>query len=144
VPADDETVREGAWKFLEKAKQLTKKDSGPFKPTSARVSNVVDALAALCYLDSLIDPPAWLGDAGDLPPPATEMLPVANGLLHLPSGELYDVTPNYFGLSASDVVFAALALDIRSRSSCSIRAMTVGPETMDDAILLPNKHSAAI
>jgi putative DNA primase/helicase len=105
VPADDETVREGAWKFLDKAKQLTKKDSGPFKPTSARVSNVVDALAALCYLDSLIDPPAWLGDAGDLPPPATEMLPVANGLLHLPSGELYDVTPNYFGLSASDVVF---------------------------------------
>jgi putative DNA primase/helicase len=104
TPADDETVRTAAWKFLESAKQVSKKGSGPFKPTSGRVSNVLDALAAVCNLDSLIDPPAWLGDAGNLPP-ACEMLPVANGLLHLPSGELYPVTPAHFGLAASEVVF---------------------------------------
>jgi putative DNA primase/helicase len=33
------------------------------------------------------------------------MLPLANGLLHLPSRELYPLTPDYFGLTASDVAF---------------------------------------
>jgi putative DNA primase/helicase len=104
APADNETVRTAAWQFLESAKQISKKGSGPFKPTSGRVSNVIDALAAICNLDSLIDPPAWLGDSGDMPP-ASEMLAVANGLLHLPTSELYPASPNHFGLSASDVVF---------------------------------------
>ena len=31
--------------------------------------------------------------------------PVANGLLHLPTGDLYPCTPSYFGLTASEVVF---------------------------------------
>jgi putative DNA primase/helicase len=104
APADSETVRTAAWQFLETAKQIGKKGAGPFKPTSGRVSNVIDALAAVCNLDSHIDPPAWLGDVGDLPP-ACEMLAAANGLLHLPSGELYPATPTHFGLAASDVVF---------------------------------------
>jgi putative DNA primase/helicase len=104
APAAIETVRASACQFLESAKQVTKKGSGPFKPTSGRVSNVLDALAAVCNLDSLIDPPAWLGDPGDLPP-ACEMLAVANGLLHLPTGELYPATPHHFGLSASEVMF---------------------------------------
>jgi putative DNA primase/helicase len=93
-PADSEAIRSAAWKFLERAKQVIKKSSVPFKPTSGRVSNVLDALAAACNLDSHIDPPTWLGDIDNLPP-ACEMLPVANGLLHLPSGELYPVTPDH-------------------------------------------------
>jgi putative DNA primase/helicase len=99
-----ETMRAAAWEFLDKAKQKGNKGPAPFKPNRARVGDVLEALAAACNLDSAIDAPAWLGEAGDLPP-ASEMLPVANGLLHLPTGELYQPTPNYFGLSASDVVF---------------------------------------
>jgi putative DNA primase/helicase len=33
------------------------------------------------------------------------MLPVRNGLLHLPSGELYPPTPHFFGLNSTDVTF---------------------------------------
>jgi putative DNA primase/helicase len=76
----------------------------PFKPNRARVSDVLDALNSVCSLDNLTDPPTWLDGAGELPA-AREMFPVANGLLHLPSGELYPPTPSYFGLTASDVVF---------------------------------------
>jgi putative DNA primase/helicase len=104
VQADNETVRTAAWQFLESAKQQSKKGPAPFKPTSGRVSDVLDALAAVCNLDSYIDPPAWLGNAYELPP-ACEMLPVANGLLHLPTDELFRVTPSHFGLNASEVAF---------------------------------------
>jgi hypothetical protein len=93
------------WRFLEHAQRRGK--SGKlvqFKPNRARVSDVVDALNSVCSLDNLTDPPMWLNGAGELPA-AGEMFPVANGLLHLPSGELYPPTPDYFGLTASDVVF---------------------------------------
>jgi putative DNA primase/helicase len=106
VPADIETIRATIWTFLEHALQIGKKNiTTPFKPNRARVSDVVDALAAACNLDGRIEPPAWLDSADINLPDASEMLPVANGLLHLPSGELYDPTPDFFGLSASDVAF---------------------------------------
>src|SRR5262249_36279338 len=89
---------------LEHAQRADKRKRQAFQPNSGRVSNVLDALASACALDNLIDPPCWLGDPGDLPHPA-EMFPVANGLLHLPSRELYPAMPDYFGLTASDVKF---------------------------------------
>jgi putative DNA primase/helicase len=106
VLADQEMVRAEIWRFLEQARRLGGNDKPePFKPNRARVSDVLDALNSACALDSLIDPPAWLNGADRELPPAAEMFPVANGLLHLPSGELYPPTPDYFGLSASDVAF---------------------------------------
>ena len=38
-------------------------------------------------------------------PPASEFFACGNGLLHLPTGDLYPPTPNYFGVSASEVQF---------------------------------------
>jgi putative DNA primase/helicase len=106
VSADTETIRAAIWTFLEYALQIgKKKTTSPFKPTRARVSDVIDALSAVCNLDSRIEPPAWLDSADIDLPDASEMLPVANGLLHLPSGDLYDPTPDFFGLSASEVAF---------------------------------------
>jgi putative DNA primase/helicase len=105
VLADQETVRAEVWLFLECAQRLGRKNKPePFKPTRARVSDVLDALNSVCSLDNLIDPPTWLNGAHELPA-AMEMFPVANGLLHLPTGELYPPTPSYFGLTATDVVF---------------------------------------
>lgn len=105
VLADQETVRAEVWRFLESAQRRGNNNKTvPFKPNRARVSDVLDALNAVCSLDNLTDPPTWLDGAGELPA-AREMFPVANGLLHLPSGELYPPTPSYFGLTASDVVF---------------------------------------
>jgi putative DNA primase/helicase len=102
--AADETLRTAAWTFMESAKRIVDKKSVPFKPGSAAVSNVLDALAAACHLDGGVDPPAWLAEA-DKHPPAAEMFPVANGLLHLPSGELHPSSPSYFSLTASPVTF---------------------------------------
>jgi putative DNA primase/helicase len=109
--ADQETVRAEVWKFLEQAQR--RGDTGkpvPFKPTRARVSDVLDALASVCNLSNHVDPPAWL-DSADALPDAAEMLALGNGLLHLPSGDLYPPTPSYFGLTASDVAFDADAPD---------------------------------
>jgi putative DNA primase/helicase len=88
---------------MDGAKRIVDKKSVPFKPGSSAVSGVVDAMAAVCHLDGAIEPPAWLD--GGKHPPAAEMFPVGNGLLHLPSGELHTLTANYFGLTASDVTF---------------------------------------
>jgi putative DNA primase/helicase len=107
APTDAETIRAITWAFLENARRIDEKNDNkpvPFKPNSARVSDVIDALASVCNLDGQMEPPTWLDDA-DQYPDAAEMLPVANGLLHLPSGKLYPSTPAYFGLSASGVAF---------------------------------------
>jgi putative DNA primase/helicase len=105
VLADQETVRAEVWRFLEHAQRLGKKNKPePFKPNRSGISNVLDALNSVCGLDYRIEPPAWLDGADDMPA-ASEMFAVANGLLHLPSGELYPPTPDYFGLTASDVAF---------------------------------------
>jgi putative DNA primase/helicase len=109
--ADQETVRAEVWTFLEQAQRRGQDNKlVPFKPNRARVSDVLDALASACSLDNRIDPPTWLNGANELPA-AAEMLPLANGLLHLPSGELYPLTPDYFGLTASDVAFDPDASD---------------------------------
>jgi putative DNA primase/helicase len=102
--AASETIRTAAWTFMENARRIVSKQSVPFKPGSATVSGVLDALAAVCHLDGGIEPPAWL-DEGENHPAAAEMFPVANGLLHLRSGELYPASANYFGLTASPVTF---------------------------------------
>jgi putative DNA primase/helicase len=108
-PADDDTIRAAAWKFLE----LAFIDEGLellFKPTRSRVSDVIDALSSVCHLDSDIEPPVWLEDEpGD--PEAGELFPVSNGLLHLPTGRLLTPTPRFFGLAASDVEFNPSAPD---------------------------------
>src|SRR5262249_15970971 len=104
VQAPSEMIRKAAWTYLENAHRIADKRPIPFKPKSSIISDALDALSAVCHLDNRIEPPAWL-DAADDWPAAGEMFPVANGLLHLPSGELYPLTPNYFGLAASTVEF---------------------------------------
>ena len=103
--ADQETVRAEVWKFLEQAQRRGENNKLlPFKPSSAQVSSMLDALASVCTIDNRIDPPAWLDGAGEMPA-ASEMLALGNGLLHLPSGELFPPTPDHFGLTASEVAF---------------------------------------
>ena len=74
----------------------------PFLPNRARVSDVIEALAAVSNLGAHIIPPTWLSSRGD-EPDAAEILPVANGLLHLPSGELHPATPAFFELNACNL-----------------------------------------
>ena len=103
--ADDEELRAAIWRFLERSRKLDSKGRPqPFKPTQARVSDVLDALKALAALDTSVAPPAWLYGAEGHPAPQ-ELLPVANGLLHLASHKLLRPTPAFFALNASDIAF---------------------------------------
>jgi putative DNA primase/helicase len=99
--ASANVIQARIWEFLERA-MLKDKEDAAFKPTRNRVADVAAALAAACHLDDRINPPAWLDKARS---DAAELLPVANGLLHLPTGKLTAATPAYFGLTASVVHF---------------------------------------
>src|SRR5262249_51111550 len=78
----------------------------PFQPNMARVSNVLDAIAAIANVPRSISLPVWLVDAAGRPHPA-EMVACANGLLHLPSGYLSPTTPAFFSFNALDFDFIA-------------------------------------
>jgi hypothetical protein len=123
----DDRIRANVWQFLETAR-LDAKGNPPFKPTSHNVSNVVDALGAVCYLDGGINPPAWLDNSSDHPN-AAELLGVGNGLLHLPTATLILSIPSYFNLTASDVSFIPRRRRRNSgwRSSISYSATTPRP-----------------
>lgn len=101
--ADDEMIRAKVWTFLEMGWKQGEKGPLPFKPSMASVSGVLDALGAVIQLDKYVEPPAWLTQR--VAPPAQEFLACGNGLLHLPSGKIYPPTPDFFGLSASEVIF---------------------------------------
>jgi putative DNA primase/helicase len=130
---DDETMRATLWTFMEPALRWEKykdKETGneewrevPFKPTNGRVSDALAALNAVTQLDQYVEAPAWLTvgttDADRrlhtpngrilILPPADELMACGNGLLHLPTGELYIPSPDYFNVSASTVRFDAEA-----------------------------------
>jgi len=112
-------LREDAWLtsvlylFFENACYIGRSRSGkkrrfPFDPTKFKIGNVLGALTALLHLNGRIDPPIWLGD--DPGPPPNELVPVANGLLHLPTRKLLEHTPRFFSLHAAPVAYDADAV----------------------------------
>lgn len=102
--ADIDSVRASVWDYLDNARRLGKEGERlPFQPTSASVENVISAFKAVCNLPGDIEAPSWLDGAQGLA--AMELLPVQNGLLHLPSGRLSDPSPAFFTFRASGVAF---------------------------------------
>lgn len=101
---DRAAVEAAVWCYLDHARRYDKNGNlMPFQPNRARVGDVSAALAAQCNLPAYIEAPAWLSKV-DMPP-ASELTPVANGLLHLVSGRLYPPTPSCFNLNSADVAF---------------------------------------
>jgi putative DNA primase/helicase len=82
------------------------KTTGPFKPTDTAVNKVTDALKATSYLK--VQAPAWLSDAKGLPDPL-DVIPAANGLIHLRAGGgpriIRPPTPLFFSTNALDYCF---------------------------------------
>ena len=103
----DERLKNSVWRFLYEANKIIPAGRSfktvPFAPKTSNVSDVASACNSVCELDDFIAPPAWLGDM-DLPP-ASEFMSFANGLLHIPSGELYPHTPEFFNVFASGAEF---------------------------------------
>lgn len=74
-------------------------DDRGHQPTIGTVANVLQALEAVCHLESYTAIPAWL-DQGAAWAPAHELLSVKNGLLHLPTREVRPHTPALLNLLA--------------------------------------------
>lgn len=103
--ADADSVQAQIWDFLDDAKRYGKDgELLPFQPNRSAVENVASAFKAVCNLTGSVEAPAWLGDDKGKPMPS-ELLPVQNGLLHLPSGRLTPPSPAFFCLNASSVPF---------------------------------------
>ncbi len=97
APLDDSELRATVYRYTERAVTITTNKEGepkqvPFKPTKAKVENILDALAAVANVPTITDPPAWLdAQAGD--PDPMQLVATRNCLLHLPTCTSYPHTP---------------------------------------------------
>jgi hypothetical protein len=95
-------LRARLYDLLGNAKRVADNQLKPFMPTSARVSDVLDALKAVAHLQDCMVPPIWLAGEGA---PANEVLACRNGLLHLPTRRIAPATPLFFGLNSVEFGF---------------------------------------
>lgn len=68
------------------------------------VDNVLDALKALANVPSTKTMPGWL--CAIEPVPASELIAVRNGLLHVPTRDLLAHDPRYFSAGSVDVIYS--------------------------------------
>ena len=104
---DEADLRALLYEYLEGAQIKDGDTLRPFRPTTRRIAETLDALRAAAHLPSEIAPPAWLEQVCDLPP--SEIVPCCNGLLHLPEMQLLGHDPDYFATSALPVAFDPFA-----------------------------------
>lgn len=104
-PHEEATLRSDLYRFLAKA-TIVGTDK-PFLPTSARVSDIVDAIRAVSHLPTAAPPPCWLDGATGHD--ALDLMPCANGLLHLPTRVVTPSSPLFFALSGIDFSYDASA-----------------------------------
>lgn len=103
--ADIDSVQAQIWRYLDGAKKYGKEgETLDFQPNRGEVENVAAAFKAVCNLPGHIEAPTWLSDEQGKPQPH-ELLPVRNGLMHLPSGRLGKPSPAFFCMNASGVPF---------------------------------------
>ena len=92
---DQRDVRADVYKLLEHATYYHPKDGVlPFAPTQRKVTDVLDALRAITIIESKTDAPLWIDRRAT--PPASEIVAVQNGLLHVPSRRLLPHTTQFF------------------------------------------------
>lgn len=100
----EQAVRNLVYAALSECLRIAGNRLARIEPTPRLVSDVIDSLKPVCALDDRIEPKAWLGPApAEDRPPAPEFVPVRNGLVHLPSRELWPPDPSFFALSAAGI-----------------------------------------
>jgi putative DNA primase/helicase len=98
-------ITAAVYRFLEHA-QYVDPHAGlkPFAPTRKKVEDVIHALRAIVNLESSNDVPMWTDAATD-DPPVSEVVSMANGLLHIPTRTLMTHTPRFFNQHALSFPF---------------------------------------
>lgn len=109
-PATSGFLNRNVRRLLDTYQTMRRDDRGehvsePYNPDNHLVSNVVNSLEALC--DNVDDPRSmtWLGEQPSNMPPADEVFPAANGLVHVRTGELFQHTPHFFNMWVSPVKY---------------------------------------
>ncbi len=106
---DPGDIRARVYEFLDACVTSVKdKETGewgvvPVRPNTNSVNNVLDGLRAAALLHSTVSAPAWLEHVPDVD--AGDIISCANGLLHLPSGDLLPHTPTFFTSNAVDFAY---------------------------------------
>lgn len=105
--AEVATLRAELYGYLARAPKAGGQAGEYFKPNTARVSDVVDALRALSHWPVDTPAPCWLEPGHDEDP--FDLLPCANGILHLPSRRLLPSTPHLFSLNGIGFAYSPKA-----------------------------------
>jgi P4 family phage/plasmid primase-like protien len=102
---EDDAIKAESHKFLDGAKVRVWRDGKfvleLFEPNNKDVAELVGALRRETHVSrEALSPPCWLpGHAGSVPK-SEECISFPNGILHLPSGEFYPPTPDFFTRNA--------------------------------------------
>jgi putative DNA primase/helicase len=95
-PFPDENMRSDLYEFFEDTVFFNANgELRPFSPQKSKIASLVEALRAHTQAAPDLRAPAWLTDAAtDVG--ATEVIPMANGLLHVPTRRLLSATPTLY------------------------------------------------
>jgi putative DNA primase/helicase len=88
-------VRNRLYRFTEHALYQCGDAFADWAPTRHKIANLLEAVAAVCFLSDEHDQPSWLDNR-----PAGSVVAVANGLLDVESQRLLPHTPIYFNQTA--------------------------------------------
>ena len=99
---NNKAIRAVAYRFTEHASYVdtSKGEVKPWAPNRRKIADLLEAMAAVCYLHERVQPPTWAENALEMPP-ADELVSVRNGLLHIATGELYGHDPRCLTRSLS-------------------------------------------
>jgi putative DNA primase/helicase len=93
---EDRIIRGLLYHFTENALYIADKAPVPWAPTRHKISDLIDSLAAICYLSSEFDQPSWL-EGCDC---NGTIVSVNNGLLDIGQRRLLPHTPRFFNQTA--------------------------------------------
>jgi putative DNA primase/helicase len=116
VEAEEKAIRSWVYERLEQAEYWDAKaeESRPWNPNRRKVGDVLDALAAVAHTAEAIDTPTWLGSVRSGPQDqstyrATEIVACSNGLLHVGTRKLLELTPLFYNRVAVPFAYDAAA-----------------------------------
>jgi putative DNA primase/helicase len=116
VEAEEKAIKSWAYGRLERAWywDTRAEELRPWNPNRRKVGDVLDALAAVAHTAEAIDTPSWLDSVRNGPQDqssyrATEIVACSNGLLHVGTRKLLELTPLFYNRVAVPFAYDAAA-----------------------------------